>query len=65
MGRKKKNPDPYEAINKKLDLLVAVILAQLGLQKSTIAKILDVSEKTIQRMFSGQWSKIQRDKNTK
>lgn len=47
VGRKKKNPDPYEPINKKLDVLVGILLTKSGFEKKEIAKVLDVSEKTI------------------
>lgn len=60
MGRKPKSSDPHGDLIKRLDLLVAILLAQRGFQRNEVAKILDVSEKTVERMFSGKWNKIQR-----
>jgi predicted transcriptional regulator len=58
MGRKPKSVDPYADINRRLDILIAIQLANKGLEKGEIAKILGVSTKTVQRMFAGKWSKI-------
>jgi len=63
MAKKRKNPDPYEAINKKLNMIVALLLAKSGFQRKEVAKILDVSEKTLGRMFAGNWNKIKKDEN--
>ncbi|MGI0072605.1 MAG: hypothetical protein ACREA3_02190 [Nitrosotalea sp.] len=59
MGRKAKSADPYVDINRKLDTLIAIQLSDRGFEKNDIAKILRVSEKTIQRMFAGKWNKLQ------
>lgn len=59
MGRKPKSKDPYADINRRLDTLIAIQLAHTGFEKKEIAKILKVSEKAIQRMFAGNWNKIQ------
>lgn len=63
MGRKPKSEDPYADINHRLDMLIAIQLTSKGFEKKEIAKILGVSDKTIQRMFAGHWNKIQRTNN--
>jgi transposase len=63
MGRKPKSADPYADINRRLDMLIAIHLASRGLQKSEVAKILGVDEKTIYRWFDGKWSKIRGENN--
>lgn len=63
MGRKPKSEDPYADINRRLDMLIAIQLANRGFEKKEVAKILGVSEKTIQRMFAGNWNRIQRGEN--
>ncbi len=59
MGRKPKSVDPYADINRRLDMLIAIQLVAKGFERKEVAKILRVSEKTIQRMFAGKWNKIQ------
>jgi hypothetical protein len=43
--------DKLEKINKKLDILIAIELAKSGLPRKEVAAVLDVSEKTIERMI--------------
>lgn len=45
-------------LSKKLDLIAATLLAMSGLKRKEIAEIFDVSEKTVERMFSGNLYKI-------
>lgn len=63
MRRKPKSVDPYADINRRLDMLIAIHLASRGLRRKEVAKILDVDEKTIHRMFDGKWSKIRGENN--
>jgi DNA-binding NarL/FixJ family response regulator len=63
VGRKPRSEDPYADINRRLDMLIAIQLASTGFEKKEIAKILGISEKTIQRMFAGKWKKIQASNN--
>lgn len=65
MGRKPKSDDPYADINKRLDMLIAIQLANRGFQRKEVAEILDVDEKTIHRMFHGKWSKLRGEKDEK
>jgi transposase len=39
-----------EEINNKLERLIAIILAKTGLSRKEVAKVLGVSEKTVERM---------------
>lgn len=50
-------------VERKLDMMVAILLAQSGLTREEIADILDVSYKTIERMFKGKFNRIQFDPN--
>lgn len=59
MGRKPKSEDPYADINRRLDMLIAIQLANRGFQRKEVAKILGVDEKTIWRMFHGKWNTLQ------
>jgi DNA-binding NarL/FixJ family response regulator len=43
---------------KRVDLIAATLLAISGLKKKEIAEVLDVSEKTVQRMFVGNLDKM-------
>lgn len=47
-----------EEIRKRLDLIAATLLAMSGLTEKQIAEVLDVSEKTIERMFSGNLNRV-------
>lgn len=60
VGRKPKSKDPFADVNKRLDLLIAIHLANKGFEKKEISKILDVSDKTVQTMFAGKWTKLQK-----
>lgn len=50
-------------VEEKLDMLIAILLAQSGLTREEIAEILDVSYKTVERMFKGKFNRIQSDPN--
>lgn len=52
-------------ISRRLDLIAATLLALSGLTRKQIAQILGVSEKTIERMFSGNLNKIKGVRDTK
>lgn len=52
--------EQFKIISNKLDRITIILLAQSGLKQNEIAKIFDVSEKTIERMFSGHFNKIRR-----
>jgi len=52
-----------EGMAKRLDLIAATLLAQSGLKRPEIAEILGVSEKTVERMFSGKLGKIKSTRN--
>ena len=52
--------EEFKIISDKLDMITIILLAQAGLTQKEIASIFDVSEKTIERMFSGHFSKIKR-----
>jgi DNA-binding NarL/FixJ family response regulator len=54
-----------EDLSKRLDLIAATLLAVSGLTRKEIAQILNVSEKTIERMFSGNLNKIRSIRDTK
>lgn len=60
-----KTRDKTEQTSKQLDLIAAILLAQSGLTRKEIAEVLDVSEKTIERMFSGNLNKLGRIKDEK
>jgi DNA-binding NarL/FixJ family response regulator len=47
-----------EDLSKRLDLIAATLLAVSGLRTKEIAQVLKVSEKTIERMFSGNLNKV-------
>ena len=40
-----------DKIGKRLDMIIVIMLAQSGLNLKDIAEILDISERTIQRML--------------
>lgn len=63
MARTQNNKE--EDMSKRLDLIAATLLAQSGLTRNQIAEVLDVSEKTIERMFSGNLNKILRSREAK
>lgn len=52
------NSEKPDNVNKKLDLLIAIMLAKNGMTREEIAEILGVSYKTIERMFAGKFNKI-------
>lgn len=55
--------EQFKIISDKLDRISIILLAQSGLTSEEIAKIFDVNEKTIRRMFAGHFGKIKRDNN--
>ncbi len=55
--------EQFKIISDKLDMMTIILLAQSGLKRKEIAKIFDISEKTIERMFSGHFNKIGRNNN--
>lgn len=63
MGRTRNYED--EEIPKRLDLIAATLLALSGLTRKQIAQVLDASEKTIERMFSGNLNKIRTIRDAK
>ena len=50
--------EQFKAISDKLDKITIILLAQAGLTRKEIASILDISEKTVQRMFAGHFNKM-------
>lgn len=58
MGMMAKTQLKDEGLSKRLDLIAATLLALSGLKRKEIAQVLDVSEKTIERMFSGHLNRI-------
>jgi DNA-binding NarL/FixJ family response regulator len=54
-----------EDLSKRLDLIAATLLAVSGLTRKEIAQVLNVSEKTIERMFSGNLNKIRSIRDAK
>lgn len=52
--------EQFRVISDKLDRITIILLAQAGLTQTEIAKIFDISEKTIERMFKGNFKKIRR-----
>lgn len=59
MTGKPKNSDPYGSINRRLDMLIAILLAQSGLTRKEVAKIFRVSEDTLERLLPINWKRIQ------
>lgn len=59
MNNKNQN-EQFRIISNKLDRITVILLAQSGLKQKEIAEIFEVSEKTIERMFSGHFNKIKR-----
>jgi DNA-binding transcriptional regulator LsrR (DeoR family) len=57
--------DKEAETSRRLDLIAATLLAQSGLTRTQIAQIMGVSEKTIERMFSGNLNKILRSREAK
>lgn len=55
-----KDSKKIEEIVKRLDLISAILLAQSGFKRIEIAKILSVSDKTIERMFVGNFKNFLR-----
>jgi transposase len=47
-----------ENLDRKLDIIAAILLARSGMTKKDVAQILGCSEKTIQRMFKEKFNKI-------
>lgn len=49
------------SVEKKLDIITAILLTRGGLNRKDVAETLGVSEKTIERMFHGKFNKIHGD----
>ena len=52
-----------ESITKKIDILIVIELAKFGLTRKEVAEVLEVSEKTIERMVPFEKIKQKRVKN--
>jgi len=50
-----------ESTNKKLDLIIAILLAKSGMTRVEIGEILGISDTTVKRMFSGKFEKIKNE----
>lgn len=51
MVKEKNEKQLLGEINNKLDKLIAILLADAGLNRKEVAESLKVSEKTVERMF--------------
>mgnify|MGYP001608478813 CR=1 FL=1 len=51
-----------ENVNKKLDLIIAILLAKSGMTRKEIGEILGISDTTVKRMFAGKFEKIKSEK---
>jgi len=52
-----------EEISKKLDIIITILLAKSGISQQEIAKMLGISNKTIQKFFGKNYQKLQDGKN--
>lgn len=59
----KPDKDKAEDLLRRLDLIAATLLAMSGLTRKQIAEVLDVSEKTVERMFSGNLNRVKSIQN--
>lgn len=55
--------EKLDYIAKRLDTIIVILLARYGLRRNEIAKILDVSEKTIERLLAGNLTQIKPSRN--
>ena len=47
-----------EMLERKMDMIAAILLARSGVTRKDVAEILGISEKTIERMFKGKFNRI-------
>ena len=51
-----------EMLERRLDMIAAILLARGGITRKDVAEILGISEKTIERMFKGKFNRISESK---